>query len=581
MRFIPHKSPLRLAIAGLAMALLAASPAAAQEPTAEARRARTVARALEAGNVAEGLLEAEAALKLFPESPLLHRRLAQASFCRAMELDRAFQEVLQDAVFEAALGKGVRSLADPQASAYITARDAHRRELLRLLAAGDVAAFRQDARNRVEGCADLLDERTRALSRSRSALNEARRLGDPAAELDLTELWTEVAVLLWREQPGLVRQLEQSAPVDERSSIGEAAAKAIASFENITRASTLQRAVALAERGASDPVALAGAADVLALLAGLGAKPDALAAHVMARLERRYVRGGGQEPFAVAVAARTAAHRLYADALAEGEIDAAAAPTAAALRLYAKALKLDADRRLPYLPLRVYTLTAAFDRERAVEVLDELDRRRPGNAAVSLERARAALLLDDKPEAGLAHLREAARRREFSRSCFAAVPSTLRPALRLHRGLSEVCETTWPGYHRLFQTLIETGRAQREDASRAEVALLRLNVADRLCAAPDYADLTCGVDQKTGALTALLGLGERLPPEQRAGLEARLADHGRAFASFPGKRMMMSVSPDGLRTTRYPAVGRQGMRNPAPLMLILSAGILTISLGDG
>jgi hypothetical protein len=92
--------------------LCALSPAAAiQEPSSpEARRARPVARALEAGRVSEALLEAEAAVELYPADGPLRLRLAQAELCKAMELDITFQDILQEAVFDLALGRSLRNL---------------------------------------------------------------------------------------------------------------------------------------------------------------------------------------------------------------------------------------------------------------------------------------------------------------------------------------------------------------------------------------------------------------------------------------------------------------------------------------
>jgi hypothetical protein len=340
----------------------------------------------------------------------------------------------------------------------------------------------------------------------------------------------------------------------------------------VTRARTLERAVALAGRRPEDPEALAGAADVISLLASVGAKPDAVALHVMTVLDRRFIPDGN------GAAARAEARELYARALGEEEIDVHVAPTAVALRLYRRAEEKDTRGRLVYLPLRLYTLTAAFDRRRAAEMLGDLDRRQPRNAAVALERARAGMVLDGKADP-LAQHREAARRTAFARSFFVGIPATLRATLRLHRGLSAACKNTWPGYDRVLQPLLDAQLRGRDTAVRAEAVLRRLGLAERLCAAQDYADVACGIDLKTRALTALLGMKDALSPEQRAVLEARLAEHGRTLAGFPGERLMLAVNPDGVHSQRYPAAGRQSFsNNRSPSTLVFSSGIVMTSL---
>jgi hypothetical protein len=75
-------------LAGLvALPGISSAQTAPDDASLETRRAKIIARALEAGRVEEALIEAEGGAKRFPESSLLRRRLAQASLSRALELD--------------------------------------------------------------------------------------------------------------------------------------------------------------------------------------------------------------------------------------------------------------------------------------------------------------------------------------------------------------------------------------------------------------------------------------------------------------------------------------------------------------
>src|SRR5205823_5178639 len=84
------------------LACLACAPLGAQTGTTEqpeARRARNVERALEAGRVGEALAEAESAAKRCRENALLQRRLAQARLCSALEADQQLASALEDAAW--------------------------------------------------------------------------------------------------------------------------------------------------------------------------------------------------------------------------------------------------------------------------------------------------------------------------------------------------------------------------------------------------------------------------------------------------------------------------------------------------
>src|SRR5688572_1594963 len=87
---------LRFAVPAAALALaLAGPPVLARgqdgaEERPEARRARVILRALEAGRVAEAVTEAEGGVRRYPGDPLIRRRAAQAQLVLALQHDAAF-----------------------------------------------------------------------------------------------------------------------------------------------------------------------------------------------------------------------------------------------------------------------------------------------------------------------------------------------------------------------------------------------------------------------------------------------------------------------------------------------------------
>src|SRR5687768_2018249 len=105
-------------LAAFALVLLHASAAAAQQTATlrspEERRAQVVAQALEAGRVAEALIEAEGGVKQFPRSPLLRRRLAQAHLCVAIERDRQFGSAVDDITYSHQLDMALRWVRNPE-----------------------------------------------------------------------------------------------------------------------------------------------------------------------------------------------------------------------------------------------------------------------------------------------------------------------------------------------------------------------------------------------------------------------------------------------------------------------------------
>src|SRR5574341_464500 len=105
---VPVKEPAMRTKPGLAILLLisvvavregacvaAAGMALERAPRqAEARRARSIGRALEDRRVAEALREAESAVRRYPASSLLRLRLAQSHLSRAVQLDGELEQTL-------------------------------------------------------------------------------------------------------------------------------------------------------------------------------------------------------------------------------------------------------------------------------------------------------------------------------------------------------------------------------------------------------------------------------------------------------------------------------------------------------
>ena len=108
-----------LIAAGLGVALLfgasarPASPADA-EASAGGTEALRIARLLEAGRPQEALAMARVALKTFPKSLLLRRRLAQADLCVTAQLDEQFTRIVQDIHFDRTLSQAEAIMDDPE-----------------------------------------------------------------------------------------------------------------------------------------------------------------------------------------------------------------------------------------------------------------------------------------------------------------------------------------------------------------------------------------------------------------------------------------------------------------------------------
>lgn len=496
----------------------------------QARVARRIERALEAGRTAEASADAEAGVKQYPTDPVLRRRRAQVHICVAIQLHSDLRRVIQDTGFAGVLQHAVNVIRNP---APLTGRSPDSEEsqrnrqrwktaeerLLTPVGMAAIGQFQERARKQLQESGGLLGRYTNSLLDAFRDLDEARRLGDQNVEASLTDLWGQVVLLSWRQEAARINTPDVEAAFSAGPSEGsqgrskldlkqhlEDQAKLLAPFAAITPDATLRAAADMAKRHPSDPVALAGAADIIAVVAAMKGAPDPLRTHALELLERSYLRNpSGSGPQAGA-AARAAARQLYLQARDAKDADVVAAPTAVAVQLYEQALRHDTGWLLPHLRLRVYLLRLPFERERAEPLLAELRQHQPRNAVVPLEQARIAFLIEDKPADGLAFCREAARLTEFSRSYLVAVPASLRAVLKFHEGVRELVETGWPGYRWLFLTLTQADNAQQKLAAKAEVALLRLKLADLVSRAPDYSDQALGITYKTAVLNELSSL---------------------------------------------------------------------------
>jgi hypothetical protein len=278
-------------------------------------------------------------------------------------------------------------------------------------------------------------------------------------------------------------------------------------------------------------------------------------------------------------AARDNARRLYQSSRDGASSEAGAAPTAVALRLYTQALDRDPKNTLPYLRMRLYLLRLAFDPAGARPLLEELKRTEPRNAAVPLEEARQAFLIDDNPQQGAAYLREAARLPELSRSYLVAAPEPLRRSLTFARGLRDWIGRGWPSYGWLVSTLYRIQTLQKDPGPQTEVRLLRLALDEPLCKAPDYVDQRAGINDKSQVLGELAALGESglLPPEQRALVAQLQRQHRQTFADFPRARHTAVLTMDGLVLQESPALEPEqdgAPEGPHLLLSVLGGGLL-------
>jgi hypothetical protein len=559
---------------------IAAASGSDPQPT-EVRLERRIAAELERGQVAAARVEAEAALKRYPESAVLRRRHAQVELCRAIQQGEQFQQVLDDATWAQNLGRVVSLLHKGHGwMPELTAEQREQFEQFRLFASGPVVTrFQEQALQKLADSQPLLDQRSQALSATFEELKAARRLGDTGTELELTELWSQVIVLLWREQPAKLQPLGTARVA--------AVTKALAPFESIQPEALLRAVAALAKQQPTDPTALAGAADVVSVVAGITKKPDPLREHLRKVLDRPYYRNGVAYEPQINQAVREGYRELYLQMRDAKDLDVVRAPATVALQLYQRALEQDAGYALPYLRLRLYLLRLAFEPEAARLLLEEIRKREPGNAVVPLEEARATLRLEGKPLQAIRTLQEATRYPVFSRSYLVAPPAVLRPTLKFQSELREWIGQAWPGYHWLFGTLMlmqhprgSPGLMRAEQqlyerlGEQVDLPGLEVRLAERLCQAPDYADQAAGIQETLSKLGFLVAVArqEKRPPEEQATLKGRLAEQQRAFAAFPRQRSMLWLSAQGLDFLESPTAGRAQPQDSWPRLCIGEPG---------
>jgi hypothetical protein len=557
-----------------------ALPPAAEPPSEdqEARLARRIGTALEAGRIAEAEVDAHRGVERYPADALLHLRLAQAQVCLAILRGNELEEALENAVWSEKLrrlGEVLPNLTD--AGPERTQEQREQREQLRKFASGPVVIrFQEQALEGLKRSESLLQQRSQALLDAFAAAKEARLLGDTDTELELTDLWAQTLALFWREEPAKLRGLGK-----ERLTGLE---KALAPFAAIQPDPMLRAAAALARARANDPSALAGAADVIAVIAGVSKKPDPLGDRIRTILDRAYRQNAEVFEPSLNTAGMERARKLYTQIRDAQDPNILAAPATVALQLYAQAHQKDPKDTLPFLRLRLYLLRIAFDPDAARPLLEEIRRQEPGNAVVPPEQARAAFLLENKPLEGIAHLQEAERLSGFSRSYLVAVPAPLRASLKFQPQLREWTRRAWPGYVPLFSTLDEMlyprdavvpgmTRAQwqlyAELATRFDLAPLYLRLADRLCQAPDYADQATGIDRKSHILGLMASLARKQErPAVRQMLLNRHEEHRRVFAWFPRTRGWLRFSPSGLDFVEYPSTSQSGFRADAPYVML-------------
>jgi hypothetical protein len=632
----------RLGVLGALLALIPpavsseATPASSPTGTAEignetVRLARRIVRDLQAGHPDEARVDADLAVKRYPVDPLLRLRRAQALYSVALELDAQFGRVAEDLNLSMALDLGLQVTRNPPAarSEDPVDREASERGRQAYIQAGQklftpevlaaIQRFKEQARQQLKDSGALLERRSQMLRDALSDLGESRRLGDESVEGALTGFWLQVAPLLWRqEQEELTRPTVAGATAaavsaqngasgltaEEPSSLPlDVFDKSLAPFHEITPDSVLRAAAQTAKEHPSDPKALAGAADVISIVAALKKCSDPLRENARSLLDHRYLKHYDRFSSDATPEVRAMRRQVYLRLRDVKDPDVVLYPAAVALQLYERALEQDSEGALPWLRLRLYLLRVVFDPEGARPLVEQIARKEPENAVVPLERARLAFMLEDKPEEGMRFIREAARLRTFSRSYLVAVPDPLRPALKFDRGLRELVTEGWPGYRWLFGTLSEmeisrlelrrlaemgkrpalpAGELAEETeipllqiklAGENELAGLQLQLADLFCGAPDYSDQLLGINGKASAFD-FLGTWGKLPRDQQALLRRLQLEHQRTYADYPSGREFVSITPNGLEWIGPLSLLPSAFKPVAPRLTMGRRGVL-------
>src|SRR5207249_2579423 len=121
---------------------------------------------------------------------------------------------------------------------------------------------------------------------------------------------------------------------------------ALAPFSEITAEGALRAAAAVAKQHPEDPTALAGAADVISVVAALNKMPDPLRDHIRALLEHRYLKHPERYSVEAMQSIRTLRRQLYQQSRDARDPDVVRFPAAVAMQLYERALTQDKDNVL-------------------------------------------------------------------------------------------------------------------------------------------------------------------------------------------------------------------------------------------
>lgn len=543
-------------------ALVSGPGRSAPEIEPESKISRNVASALRKGDVAEAVRIIGPAVAEYPRDAVLRRREAQVFLCRAFEIGGQYETIAQDLAFVAAVDSGIERLREgprPLKLPHLTvahrqAMDARRREhyeeLLGASAHPTVLQYRRDVRELAARIPELSATRREALERALRAAETARRLGDTSTERELTAHWCRAEALLFLQEAEELVHLSVPGITDahHRSVLD---VRAFLAQHRLRRDGVLRGIAALGKERGEDPVALAGAADLLSALGHLLKIPDPLRTTTMATLNHRFL---GRPPLSFAgtsPASRALAKEHFARIGKQEALDPVTEPADLALRYFREAYRLDKEEELPDLRIRLYLLTLAHDPGEAVRYLEDTERRHPRDAVVPLEKARKAFLVDLRGSEGVAYCREAARHTRFTRRYLVALPPVLRPALERRTRLRLLGEKNWPDYAYLFTTLRDIEQSAVDRAVVARLRDMRLRLAVLLCSAPEVPDRAQGIHHRTVELGAALELPD-LPEAQRTALQGQLATHLAAFRDFPRTRKKIVLTVQGVRFWEYP-----------------------------
>src|SRR5207247_1047870 len=150
----------------------------------------------------------------------------------------------------------------------------------KLLSPANLTAIDQLHRRAREGLAAMgssLDRRGHLMADALQAVKEARQRGDTSEELDATDLWCQLVVLLWRRELDRLKAPARRPPDPSGLTGGvienpvaaalEGLEKTLEPFAGITYREVRTAASDMAQRRPEDSIALATAADAIAVSA--------------------------------------------------------------------------------------------------------------------------------------------------------------------------------------------------------------------------------------------------------------------------------------------------------------------------